>query len=66
MLSSELCTKAMQCLVDNGVDEDDAPIVLQALGYILLDEELEDVIDWNFKAVKGEDGEKQRLHFIPR
>lgn len=32
--------KAMQCLVDNGIDEDEVCTVLQALGYILLDEEL--------------------------
>ena len=32
--------KAMQCLIDNGIDEDEACTVLQALGYILLDEEL--------------------------
>ena len=32
--------KALQCLVDNGIDEDDAYEVLKALGYILLDEEL--------------------------
>lgn len=30
---------AEQCLIDNGIDADDAPIVLQALGYILLDKE---------------------------
>lgn len=33
-------SRAEQCLIDNGIDPDDAPIVLQALGYILLDEEL--------------------------
>lgn len=32
--------KALQCLIDNGIDEDEACVVLQALGYILLDEEL--------------------------
>lgn len=32
--------KALQCLIDNGMDEDDAHEVLRALGYILLDEEL--------------------------
>lgn len=32
--------KAKQCLMDNGLDEDDAHSVLQAIGYILLDEEL--------------------------
>jgi hypothetical protein len=33
-------SKAEQCLIDNGIAPDDAPIVLQALGYILFDEEL--------------------------
>ena len=32
--------KAEQCLIDNGIEPDEAPVVLQALGYILLDEEL--------------------------
>lgn len=31
---------AKQCLVDNGIDVDEAETVLQALGYILLDSEL--------------------------
>lgn len=32
--------KAEKCLIDNGIDKDEADVVLQALGYILLDEEL--------------------------
>ena len=32
--------KAMQVLKDNGIDEDECEIVLQALGYALLDTEL--------------------------
>ena len=39
-ITEEKINKAIQCLVDNGIDEDDAYEVLQALGYILLDEEL--------------------------
>lgn len=31
--------KAIQCLIDNGIEKDEAKVVLQALGYILLDEE---------------------------
>lgn len=31
--------QAEQCLIDNGINEDDACVVLQALGYILLDAE---------------------------
>lgn len=33
-------SKAEQCLIDNGIESDEAAVVLQALGYILLDEEL--------------------------
>lgn len=33
-------SKAEQCLIDNGIEPNEAPVVLQALGYILLDEEL--------------------------
>lgn len=32
--------KAEQCLIDNGIEPDEAETVLQALGYILLDKEL--------------------------
>lgn len=36
----ERISKAEQCLIDNGIEPDEASTVLQALGYILLDEEL--------------------------
>lgn len=39
-ISIENRSRAEQCLIDNGIDPDDASVVLQALGYILLDEEL--------------------------
>ena len=32
--------KAEKVLVDNGIDPDEAQIVLQALGFVLLDEDL--------------------------
>ena len=32
---------AKQCLIDNGIEDDEAEIVLQALCYLLLDEETE-------------------------
>ena len=32
--------KAMQVLVDNGIEEDEADVVLQAIGYTLLNVEL--------------------------
>ena len=39
-ITEEKINKAIQCLMDNGFDEDDAYEVLKALGYILLDEEI--------------------------
>lgn len=39
-ISVERIKDAERVLVDNGVEEDEAQIVLQALGYVLLDQEL--------------------------
>jgi hypothetical protein len=39
-ITSAQVSAAIQCLVDNGVDQDEAETVLQALGYILLDTDL--------------------------
>lgn len=39
-ISKDRIKEAEQCLINNGVEEDEADTVLQALGYILLDEEL--------------------------
>ena len=39
-LSEEKAVAAKKCLVDNGVEPDEAETVLQALGYILMDKEL--------------------------
>lgn len=38
--ADEQIRRAEQCLINNGVEPDEAWVVLQALGYILLDEEL--------------------------
>ncbi len=40
MISKEAIKKAEQVLIDNGIEADEAYIVLQAIGYVLLDEEL--------------------------
>ena len=40
MISKEAIKKAEQVLIDNGIEADEADIVLQAIGYVLLDEEL--------------------------
>lgn len=42
MIDKDKIKKAEQILIDNGIDEDEAETVLQALGYVLLDEELYD------------------------
>lgn len=39
-VTTENRNRAEQCLIDNGIDKDEACVVLQALGYILLDTEL--------------------------
>lgn len=39
-ISERMIGRAEQCLIDNGIEPDEASVVLQALGYILLDEEL--------------------------
>ena len=46
-INEEMIRKAQQCLADNGIDPDETATVLQALGYILLDSELEDMLDWD-------------------
>ena len=42
VIFEEHIEKAEQVLIDNGIDEDEAAIVLQAIGYVLLDAELYD------------------------
>lgn len=37
----EAVRKALDCLKDNGIEESECPAVLQALGYILMDTELD-------------------------
>lgn len=45
-LSKTKINQAIDCLVDNGIeDEDEAFYVLQALCYILIDEEIEDYFE---------------------
>ena len=39
-ITMEKIKAAEKCLIDNGIAEDEAEIVLQAIGYILLDAEL--------------------------
>lgn len=36
----EHIAKALKILIDNGIEDDDAEVVLQAIGYALLDVEL--------------------------
>ena len=39
-MTYERIDKAIECLIDNGIEADEAEVVLQSLGYILLDTEL--------------------------
>lgn len=40
-MTQEIFNKAKQCLIDNGIEIDEAEVILQALCYILLNEETE-------------------------
>ena len=40
VITETMKNAAEKVLIDNGIDEDEAQIVLQAIGYTLLDEEL--------------------------
>ncbi len=42
VVNAEDIKRAEQVLVDNGIEEDEADIVLQAIGYVLLNKELYD------------------------
>lgn len=48
MLTQEKFNKAKQCLIDNGIETDETNIVLQALCYILLNEETEQYFEEEF------------------
>lgn len=39
-VNTETRKRAEQVLIDNGIEPDEAPVVLQAIGYVLMDEEL--------------------------
>lgn len=39
-ITRDMIDRAMRVLVDNGIEEDEAETVMQALGYALLDKEL--------------------------
>ncbi len=45
IITKEKYDKAKQCLIDNGIELDEVNIVLQALCYILCDEETEQYFD---------------------
>ncbi len=45
IVTQEKYDKAKQCLIDNDIELDEADIVLQALYYILCDEETEQYYD---------------------
>ena len=47
IITEERARAAQRVLMDNGIDPDETGIVLQALGAVILEEDLEKVIDWN-------------------
>lgn len=50
ILTREDIQKALQCLADNGIEKGECAVVLQALCYILMDTEIENLLqeeDWN-------------------
>ena len=48
-INSDNVRKAQECLRDNGIEESETGVVIEAIGAILLDIDLEDFIDWDFK-----------------
>lgn len=49
-IDSDNVRKAQECLRDNGIEESETGVVIEAIGAILLDIDLEDFIDWEFKS----------------
>ena len=43
-ITEEDVKRTLKVLIDNGIEKDESGIVLQAIGYTLLDTELEDLI----------------------
>lgn len=56
-ITKEMCRKAQQVLADNGVEVDETATVLQAIGYVLLDEELN--VDWEFASKNDKETESK-------
>lgn len=44
-ISKKQADATIKILIDNGIDGDEASTVLQAIGYALLDRELEPILD---------------------
>lgn len=43
-ITKEDVKRSLKVLIDNGIEKDEADTVLQAIGYTLIDTELEDLI----------------------
>jgi len=50
-MNKEKIKKTESCLIDNGIEPDEVQIVLQALGYILLDTELYPETEVNYEKI---------------
>ena len=51
-ITKENVRRAQLALADNGIELDETATVLQALGYILLDTELDELLDWDIAYPK--------------
>lgn len=59
--------KAKQCLIDNGIDMDEADIILQALCYILVDEETEQFFsDGEIGSFSYEDARNDVIQYLSK
>lgn len=66
LITEEHKRRAMQVLIDNGVEEDEAEVVLRAIGHTLLDEELFPDGEGDFGEECEETAEGDLVHVILR
>ena len=66
LITEEHKRHAMQVLIDNGVEEDEAEVVLRAIGHTLLDEELFPDGEGDFGEECEEAAESDLVHVILR
>lgn len=45
---------AQRVLMDNGIDVGETDVIIEALGYILMDEDWEDLVEWDSSKIPYE------------